>query len=65
MSVASYEGGGCHGHLGIIMKNEENFAIAVDVFHVPNNPEPLAAVVATTPRCDTSVPHIPQRISGY
>jgi hypothetical protein len=32
MSVASYEGGGRHGHLGIIMTNEEYFAVAVDVF---------------------------------
>jgi hypothetical protein len=46
MSVASYEGGGRHGHLGIIMTNEEYFAIAVDVFPVPNNPGFLAAVVA-------------------
>jgi hypothetical protein len=46
MSVASYEDGGRHGHLGIIMTNEEYFAIAVDVFPVPNNPEPSAAVVA-------------------
>jgi hypothetical protein len=45
MSVASYEGGGRHGHLGIIMTNEEYFAIAVDVFPVPNNPGPSAAVV--------------------
>jgi hypothetical protein len=28
------------------MTNEEYFAIAVDVFPVPNNPGPLAAVVA-------------------
>jgi hypothetical protein len=46
MSVASYEGGGRHGHLGIIMTNEEYFAIAVDVFPMPNNPAPSAAVVA-------------------
>jgi hypothetical protein len=46
MSVASYEGGGRHGHLGIIMTNEEYFAIAVDVFPVPNNPGPSAAAVA-------------------
>jgi hypothetical protein len=45
MSVASYEGGGLHGHLGIIMTNEEYFAIAVD-FPVPANPGPSAAVVA-------------------
>jgi hypothetical protein len=46
MSVASYKGGGRHGHLGIIMTNEEYFAIAVDVFPVPTNPGPSAAVVA-------------------
>jgi hypothetical protein len=46
MSVASYEGGGRHGHLGIIMTNEEYFAIAVDVFPVPKNPAPSSAVVA-------------------
>jgi hypothetical protein len=46
MSVASYEGGGHHGHLGIIMTNEEYFAVAVDVFPVPNNPGPSATVVA-------------------
>jgi hypothetical protein len=46
MSVSSYEGGGRHGHLGIIMTNEEYFAIAVDVFPVPNNPGPSATVVA-------------------
>jgi hypothetical protein len=38
MSIASYKGGGRHGHLGIIMTNEEYFAIVVDVFPVPNNP---------------------------
>jgi hypothetical protein len=46
MSVASYEGGGNHGHLRIIMTNEEHFAIAVDVFPIPNNPGPSDAVVA-------------------
>jgi hypothetical protein len=46
MSVASYEGGGRHGHLSIIMTNEEYFAIEVDVFPVPANPGPSAAVVA-------------------
>jgi hypothetical protein len=45
MSVASYEGGGHHGHLGIIMTSEEYFAIVVDVFPVPNNHGPSAAVV--------------------
>jgi hypothetical protein len=48
-SVASYEGGGRHRQLGIIMTNEEYFAIAVDVFPVPNNPGPSAAVVAGMP----------------
>jgi hypothetical protein len=77
MSVASYEGGGCHGHLRIIMTNEEYFTIAIDVFPVPNNPGPSSAVVTgmkansnsgndtTTQRGNTSVPHIPQRRSGY
>jgi hypothetical protein len=46
MSVALYEAGGRHGHLGIILNNEEYFAIAVDVFTVPANTGPLAAVVA-------------------
>jgi hypothetical protein len=46
MSVASYEGGGRHGHLDIIMTNEEYFAIAVDVLPVPGNPGPSAPVVA-------------------
>jgi hypothetical protein len=46
MSVSSYDGGGRHGHLGIIMTNKEYFAIVVDVFPVPNNPGPSAAVVA-------------------
>jgi hypothetical protein len=45
MSVASYEGDGRHGHLGMIMTNEEYFAVAVDVFPIPNNPGPSAAVV--------------------
>jgi hypothetical protein len=47
MSIASYEGGGRHGHLGIIMTNEEYFALAVDAFPVPNTPIPSAAVVAS------------------
>jgi hypothetical protein len=46
MSVASYESGSCHGHLGIIMTDEEYFAIGVDVFPVPNNPGPSATFVA-------------------
>jgi hypothetical protein len=46
MSVTSYEGGGCHAHLRIIMTNEEYFAIAVYVIPIPNNPGPSALVVA-------------------
>jgi hypothetical protein len=46
MNVAPYEGGGHHGYLVIIMTNEEYFAIAADVFPVPNNPGPSAAVGA-------------------
>jgi hypothetical protein len=46
MSVALYEGGGHHRHLGIIMTNEEYFAVALDVFPIPINPGPSAAVVA-------------------
>jgi hypothetical protein len=46
MTVASYQGGGRHGHLGIIMTSEEYFTIAVDLFPVPNTPGPSAAVVA-------------------
>jgi 6-pyruvoyl-tetrahydropterin synthase len=45
MSVSSYVGGGRHGHLGIIMTNEEYFAIAADVFPAPNNPWASAEVV--------------------
>jgi hypothetical protein len=45
MSIVSYEGGGHHRHLGIIMTNEEYFAIAVGVFPVPYNTGPPAAVV--------------------
>jgi hypothetical protein len=48
MSVASYEGEDRHGHLGIIMTKEGYFAVAVDVFPVPNNPGSSAAVVAGT-----------------
>jgi hypothetical protein len=46
MSVASLKGDGRHGHLGIIMSNEEYLAIAVDIFPVPNNTGTSAAVVA-------------------
>jgi hypothetical protein len=46
MSVSSYVGGGRHGHLGIIMTHKEYFAIAADVFLVPNNPGAPPEVVA-------------------
>jgi hypothetical protein len=46
MSVSSYVGGGRHGHLGIIMTNDEYFSIAAGLFLVPNNPGASAAVVA-------------------
>jgi hypothetical protein len=46
MSVSSYVGGGRHGHLGIIMSNEEYFTIAAGVFPVPNNPRASVEVVA-------------------
>jgi hypothetical protein len=46
MSAASYEGGRRHGHLGMIMNNEEYFTIVVDVFPMSANPGPSAAVVA-------------------
>jgi hypothetical protein len=66
MSVASYEGGGHHGHLGIIMTNEEYFAIAVDVFPVPVNPgtsapvvaDMTAAVIAETTRLHREATHV-------
>jgi hypothetical protein len=45
MSVSSYVGGGRHGHLGIIMTNEEYFAIVADAFPVPNNPGASPEVV--------------------
>jgi hypothetical protein len=46
MSVSSYVGGGRHGHLGILMTNEEYFAIAADVFPLPDNPGASPEVVA-------------------
>jgi hypothetical protein len=45
MSVSSYVGGGRHGHLSIIMMNEAYFAIAADVFPVPDNPGASPEVV--------------------
>jgi hypothetical protein len=48
MSVSSYVGGGRHGHLGIIMMNEEYFSIAADVFQVPENTGASPEVVVGT-----------------
>jgi hypothetical protein len=49
MIVPSYVGGGRHGHLGIIMTNEEYFPIASDVFPVPDNPGASPEVVVGMP----------------
>jgi hypothetical protein len=38
MSVSSYEGGSRHGHLDLIMTNDEYFDLAMDVFTAPENP---------------------------
>jgi hypothetical protein len=38
MIVSSYEGVGRHGHLGLIMTNDEYFALAIDVCTAPENP---------------------------
>jgi hypothetical protein len=46
MSVSSYEGGGRHGHLSIIMTNAECFAVATDLFLPSKNPGPAATIVA-------------------
>jgi hypothetical protein len=46
MSISSYEGGGRHGHLGLIITNAEYFAVTTDVFLLPDNPEPAATIVA-------------------
>jgi hypothetical protein len=45
MSVSFYVGGCLHGHLSIIMTNEEYFAIAADVFLIPDNPKTSPTVV--------------------
>jgi hypothetical protein len=46
MRVSSYEGGGRHGQLGLIMTNAEHYAVATDVFPPPKNPG-LAATIVT------------------
>jgi hypothetical protein len=38
MSVSLYEGGGPHGHLCLIMNNDEYFDLAMDIFTAPENP---------------------------
>jgi hypothetical protein len=45
MIVSSYEGGGRHGHLGLIMTNAEYFAVTTDVFLPPDNPGLSATIV--------------------
>jgi hypothetical protein len=46
MRISSYVDGDRHGHLGIIITDEEYFTISADVFPVPNNPGASAEVVA-------------------
>jgi hypothetical protein len=48
MSISSYLGGGRHGHLGIVMTNEEYFTNAADFFLVPDNPGASPEVVVGT-----------------
>jgi hypothetical protein len=48
MIISFYEGGGRHGHLGLIMTNVEYFAVATDVFFPPENTVPAATIVAGT-----------------
>jgi hypothetical protein len=45
MSVSSYEGGGWHGHLGLIMTSAEYFAVTTDVFPPPANQGAAATIV--------------------
>jgi hypothetical protein len=45
MIVSSGEGGGLHGHLGIIMTNDEYFAFATEVFPSPVNMGGTATIV--------------------
>jgi hypothetical protein len=66
MSVSSYEGGGRHGHLGLIMTNVKFFAVATNVFLPPENLGPAATIVtrmtsihiAETGRLHTSVKRV-------
>jgi hypothetical protein len=45
MSISSYEGGGQHGHLGLVMTNDEYFTVATDGFPTPVNPGIAAIIV--------------------
>jgi hypothetical protein len=46
MSVYSYEGGGRHRYLGLIITNVEYFTVATNLFLPPDNPGPAATITA-------------------
>jgi hypothetical protein len=46
MSVSSYKGDGLHGHLGIIMTEDEYFAVATDAFPAPKILGAMATIMA-------------------
>jgi hypothetical protein len=48
MSFSSYERGGLHGHLGIIMTDIEYMVVATYVFPAPINPGAMATIVTAT-----------------
>jgi hypothetical protein len=66
MIISSYEGGGRHGHLGLIMTNDEYFALVTDVFTAPDNPgathvhpyNATAARIAEANRVHTEAIHV-------
>jgi hypothetical protein len=63
MSVSSYEGGGQHGHLRLIMMNDEYFAVATDVFPAPANLGATATIVVgmmATQIMEMNRAHLPQ-----
>jgi 23S rRNA G2069 N7-methylase RlmK/C1962 C5-methylase RlmI len=45
MNFSSYEGGSWHGHLGLIMTNDEYFTLAMDVFTALENPGATPEIV--------------------
>jgi hypothetical protein len=45
MIIYYYKGGDLHGHLGLIMMNDEYFTAATDVFPIPENPGATATIV--------------------